>query len=195
MNPVYGSKLAVECWTIFNTIKENWYTRDIYSLLMLLLTLSKRRSNTAQFRESSALFRKTLVGSRRKPPVHRLNIASRQRIGLWWLLVILAVAVAYRVACYFEVGGHSLFRFPVVDAQYHDQWARRMAAGDWLGHGPDDVSKPPLYPFCLAVLYRVFGRHIWLIQWLQHILGAFSCVFLAILGGRLIGRWVGRVAG
>jgi len=105
------------------------------------------------------------------------------------------VAIGYRAACFCEAGAHPLFRFPVVDAQYHDEWAKRMAAGDWLGHGPDDVFKPPLYPGFLAVLYSVSGRSIRLIQWLQHILGAFSCVFLAILGARLVGRRAGIIAG
>jgi len=163
--------------------------------LCLFLGLSKRRSKIAQFHDNSGSFRKTRVARRRKLPANKLDITSSQRIGRWWLLAILVVAIAYRVACFCEAGGHPLFRFPVVDAQYHDEWAKRMAAGDWLGHGPDDVFKPPLYPSLLAVLYRVFGRCIWLIQWSQHILGAFLCVFLAILGGRLVGRRAGIIAG
>ena len=163
--------------------------------LCLFLGLSKRRWKIARLQENSGSFRKTRVGYRRESPADKLDITGGQRIGRWWLLAILVVAIAYRVACFCEAGGHPLFRFPVVDAQYHDEWAKRMAAGDWLGHGPDDVFKPPLYPGFLAVLYSVFGRSIWLIQWSQHILGAFSCVFLAILGGRLVGRRAGIIAG
>jgi tetratricopeptide (TPR) repeat protein len=176
----------------------NFYLDRVYYLyfsFILLLSLSKRCDMIAQFRDKGSSFRKTHAGGRRKLPTHKLDINSDQRIGHWWLLVIFVVAIAYRAVCFCEAGGHPLFRFPVVDAQYHDEWAKRMAAGDWLGHGPDDVFKPPLYPFFLAVLYRVFGRSIWLIQWFQHILGAFSCVFLAILGGRLVGRRAGRIAG
>ena len=163
--------------------------------LCLVLGLSKRCSKIARLRENSGSFCKTSVGSQRKSPAHTLDITGGQRIGRWWLLAILLVAIAYRVACFCEAGGHPLFRFPVVDAQYHDEWAKRMAAGDWLGHGPDDVFKPPLYPGFLAVMYSVFGRSIRLIQWSQHILGAFSCVLLAILGGRLVGRKAGIIAG
>ena len=163
--------------------------------LCFVLGLSKRRGKVSRLRENGRSFRKTSVGYRHELPAHKLDITSSKRIGRWWLLAILLVAIIYRVACFCEAGGHPLFRFPVVDAQYHDEWARRMAAGDWLGHGPDDVFKPPLYPGFLAVMYSVFGRSIWLIQWLQHILGAFSCVFIAILGGRLVGRRAGIVAG
>ena len=82
-----------------------------------------------------------------------------------------------------------------MDAGYHDGWARRIAAGDWLGHGPDDVFKPPVYPWMLGGLYRLFGRHLALVQWVQFVLGAASCVFLAMLAGRLLGAWCGRIAG
>lgn len=120
---------------------------------------------------------------------------SGESLGARWLLAIFIVAMAYRAACFWAVGGHPVFRFPVVDAGYHDAWARRMVAGDRLGHGPDDVFKPPLYPGFVALLYRGFGRHIWIVQWVQHVLGALSCVLLAVLGGRLLGRRAGLVAG
>ena len=116
-------------------------------------------------------------------------------IGWGWVLAILAVALAYRGLCYAVVGGHSLFRHPVVDAGYHDAWARRMAAGDWLGHGPDDVFKPPLYAGFLAAVYSVFGGHVALVQWMQYLMGAASCVLVAVLAGRLAGPAAGRLAG
>jgi tetratricopeptide (TPR) repeat protein len=116
-------------------------------------------------------------------------------IGRRWLAAIFLLALAYRAWCFGEAGGHPLFRYPVVDAGYHDDWALRMAAGDWLGHGPDDVFKPPLYPGFLALLYCAFGRHVWLIQCVQHLLGALSCVLVAVLGARLLGRNAGRLAG
>jgi len=163
--------------------------------LCLVLGLSKSRRKTARLRENGRPFRKTRVGYRHELPAHKLDITGGQRIGRWWLLAIFFVAISYRAACFCQIGGHPFFRFPVVDAQYHDEWAKRMAAGDWLGYGPDDVFKPPLYPGFLAVSYSVFGHSIRLIQWLQHILGAFSCVFLAIIGGRLVGRRAGIVAG
>jgi tetratricopeptide (TPR) repeat protein len=163
--------------------------------LCLFLGMNKRHGKIAPPRQNGGLFSKLCVRNRRGLPVHNANITGSEKIGRWWLLAIFLVAIAYRVACFYDAGGHPLFRFPVVDAQYHDEWAKRMAAGDWLGHGPDDVFKPPLYPGFLAVVYSIFGQSIRLIQWLQHILGAFSCVFIAILGGRLVGRRAGIIAG
>jgi len=120
---------------------------------------------------------------------------SEGPIGWRWLLLIFLVALAYRGACFLEIGGHPLLRRPVVDAAHHDAWAWRIVQGDRLGHSQDDVFKPPVYPYFLAGLYGALGRHVAAVQWTQYILGALSCVLLALLGGRLLGPWAGRVAG
>ncbi len=112
-----------------------------------------------------------------------------------WIWGIFLIALAYRGLCFFVIGGHPLFQYPVVDAGYHDHWAQRIVAGDLLGHGPDDVFKPPLYAYFLSLLYSVFGRSIQLIQWAQYLLGAMSCTMAAMLAARLLGRNVGRVVG
>jgi len=124
-----------------------------------------------------------------------LRAGMGQKIGRRWLVVIFLFALAYRGLCFYDTREHQLYCHPVVDAEYHHAWAERIMAGDWLGYGPDDVFKPPLYPYFLAGLYSVFGLHIAVVQWTQYVLGAFSCVLLALLAARLLGRATGRVAG
>ena len=116
-------------------------------------------------------------------------------VGWKYLTAIFLLAAAYRGACFASAGDHPLLRYPIVDAGYHDAWARRMAGGDWLGHGPDDVFKPPGYPWMLAGVYRLCGRSIAVVQVLQHLAGAATCVLIALLAGHLLGPWPGRVAG
>ena len=103
--------------------------------------------------------------------------------------------MAYRTTCFLDVGDHPLFRYPVVDAALHDVWAQRIAAGDWLGQGQDDVAKPPLYPPFLAALYATFGRQVAVVQCVQLVFGAISAVLAAMVGARLLGRAAGRIAG
>ena len=110
------------------------------------------------------------------------------------LLIIFLLALLYRFLCFSVIGNHPLFLNPIVDAGYFDHWAQRIVAGDLFGHGPDDVFKPPLYAYFLAVFY-MFGRSILMIQWVQYILGSLSCVMIGILCARLLGRNVGLVAG
>jgi len=130
-----------------------------------------------------------------KPPPQPRHEPAARPIGRRWLLAIVLAALAYRVVCFAVVGGHPLFRQPVVDAGHHHAWARRIAAGDLLGHNQDDVFKPPLYAYFLAGLYAVAGPSVAAAQWAQHLLGAASCVFVALLGARLLGRTTGIVAG
>ncbi len=123
------------------------------------------------------------------------RINGPDRVGWRWLLAVLFAALLYRGLCFSILRGHPLLAYPIVDAGFHDAWANRIVCGDWLGHGPDDVFKPPLYPYLLAVIYAVFGRQVHAAQWAQFLLGALSCVFVAILAGRLLGRTTGWVAG
>jgi len=105
------------------------------------------------------------------------------------------VALLYRGVCFSILRGHPLLVHPIVDAGFHDAWAHRIVCGNWLGHGPDDVFKPPVYPYFLAAIHAVFGRQVHAVQWAQFLLGALSCAFVAILAGRLLGRTTGWVAG
>jgi tetratricopeptide (TPR) repeat protein len=130
-----------------------------------------------------------------KPLPQEHSSEARHGIGWGWLLTIVLVALVYRGLCFSFLHDHPLFTHPVVDAAYHDAWARRIVCGDWLGHGPDDVFKPPLYPYLLAAIYAVVGRHLHLVQWAQFVLGSVSCVFVAVLAARLLRRTAGILAG
>ncbi len=120
---------------------------------------------------------------------------QRDGVGWRWLLAILLVALTYRGLCFSLLQGYPLFVYPVVDAGFHDSWARRIVCGDFLGHGPDDVFKPPLYPYFLAAIYAPLGRQVHLVQWVQFLLGSLSCVLVGVLAGHLLGRAPGRLAG
>ena len=71
------------------------------------------------------------------------------------------------------------------DADAYHHWALRIAGGQWLGDGV--FYQAPLYPYFLAVLYKVFGDGAPMIRFVQAVLGAGSCVFLAAAGMALFG--------
>ena len=80
-----------------------------------------------------------------------------------------------------------------LDAASYDQLARAIAGGDWLG---DKVFyQAPLYPYFLAVLYKIFGHHLNLVRLVQLVLGAFNCVVVAWIARKLFDRrtafWAG----
>jgi tetratricopeptide (TPR) repeat protein len=74
------------------------------------------------------------------------------------LLGLLALALALRLAHWWAVRDQPFFSQLVMDSQEYDRWARQIAGGDWLGS--EVFFQAPLYPYFLAVLYRLFGPHL-----------------------------------
>jgi tetratricopeptide (TPR) repeat protein len=79
------------------------------------------------------------------------------------------------------------------DGRIYDEWAVRIAAGDWLGS--DVFYQAPLYPYFLAVLFKILGHHLLTVRIVQAALGSASCIVLALAGKRFFGAGVGLVAG
>lgn len=79
------------------------------------------------------------------------------------------------------------------DSRGYDQWAREIAAGDWLGR--EVFYQAPLYPYFLGAIYSVAGPDLLLVRVLQAAAGALSAVALAYAAARLFGSRAGLVAG
>jgi 4-amino-4-deoxy-L-arabinose transferase-like glycosyltransferase len=80
-----------------------------------------------------------------------------------------------------------------VDAKSYDDWARRIAGGDWVGEGV--FYQAPGYPYFLAVVYGLVGGDPWRAHLAQMALGAASCVLVYLATSRLFDRTTGIVAG
>ncbi len=125
------------------------------------------------------------------PPVAPVAASDPRRFG-WWLVAVVGLAVGLRVAHVLALRSTPWFLHLVVDPEFYDAWAQRIAAGDWLGERPFYMD--PLYPYVLAAVYRVAGRDLLLVRLLQVGLSAVACVCVAVLGRRVGGRAVGLVA-
>jgi len=108
----------------------------------------------------------------------------------WW---IVAAAFFLRLTYLWQIESIPLFYHLAGDGRIYDEWGQRIAAGDWLGQGV--FYQTPLYPYFLGVLQLVFGHNLWLIRFLQIILGSISCGLLFLIGERLFSRPAGIVAG
>ena len=107
--------------------------------------------------------------------------------------VVLLIAAAVRVGHVFAQSRLPLFDALIIDSKLYDQWAQRIAAGEWLG-GDRAFFMDPLYPYVLALFYRGFGHDLLIVRLFQVGLGVATCGFVAILGWRLGGRAVGTIA-
>src|SRR4051812_46022814 len=109
--------------------------------------------------------------------------------GAW----IFMTALAVRLVHVWQMRATPFFSVLLGDSRGYDEWARRIAAGEWIGH--DVFYQAPLYPYMLGVIYAIAGRHLLLVRVVQALIGSASCVFLALAGERLVSRRAGIAAG
>ncbi len=115
------------------------------------------------------------------------------RPGAPALGAIFGLALAVRLLHLWQVSAAPFFGLKIVDAAVYDAWARRIAAGDWIGEGV--FYQAPLYPYFLGAVYGLVGDGALQLLILQSLIGASACVLLAGAGARFFSERAGIVAG
>ena len=108
-------------------------------------------------------------------------------------LAIFAVAFVIRLIHVREISAAPFFTLLMGDSRAYDEWARRIAGGEWLGH--EVFYQAPLYPYFLGVVYKTIGRDLFTIRVVQIAIGAASCALLFLAGARQFSYRVGVAAG
>ncbi|MEY4095995.1 MAG: hypothetical protein RLZZ53_3194 [Acidobacteriota bacterium] len=108
-------------------------------------------------------------------------------------LLIFIVALAVRLLHLWQLTSTPFFDVLLGDANGYDQWAQRLAAGDWVGS--EVFYQAPLYPYFLGSLYAMFGRDLLVVRIIQALVGSASCVLLGMAATRLFSRPAGLIAG
>ena len=108
-------------------------------------------------------------------------------------LIVFFVALFVRLLHVYQLQSSPFFDVLMGDASGYDQWAQRLAAGDWIGR--EVFYQAPLYPYFLGLLYAVFGRDLLLVRVIQAAIGSASCVLLALAAARLFNARAGLIAG
>ena len=121
-----------------------------------------------------------------RPPAATLeSLAS----AAWLLPVVVALALALRIAHFVALQGSPFADSLVLDARYYDAWAQEIAAGAWIGRAPFWVD--PLYAYVLAGLYAVAGHALQLARVLNFLFGLATVVLVARLAQQV---WRSRAA-
>ena len=111
----------------------------------------------------------------------------------WFLPAVLVLGALLRLAHVLALRATPWFENLDIDPQIYDEWAARIADGSWIG---DKIFyQDPLYPYFLAVFYKIFGRDLLLVRLVQAGFGVGTCWLTAILGRRLFGMLQGNLAG
>jgi len=112
---------------------------------------------------------------------------------LWPGIGIFSLALTMRALHLWQIRGAVFFELKMGDARTFDVWARQIAAGDWLGDAV--FYQAPLYPYLLGSIYALLGDDPIVVRSCQAVLGASSCVLLALAGRRFFSRSAGVAAG
>ncbi|MCK4547079.1 MAG: tetratricopeptide repeat protein [Candidatus Eisenbacteria sp.] len=115
----------------------------------------------------------------------RLAIAVH-RLRPWAPMLIALLAFALRLIHLLNARQSPLFDSLGLDAKFYDRWATAIAEGDWLSQGPFFMG--PLYPYFLAVFYRLFDTSIFQTAIIQAVIDSASCALIYVTGCRLWGR-------
>jgi tetratricopeptide (TPR) repeat protein len=130
-------------------------------------------------------------GAAKRLPSDAAGPASQS--PLRWMIVIFSAALSLRLLYLFQIQSIPLFYYLAGDGRTYDEWAQRIAAGDWVGSGV--FYQPPLYPYFLALLQVMFGHNLWAIRIVQALLGSISCVLVFLACGKLFSRTAAIAAG
>jgi len=104
-----------------------------------------------------------------------------------WIWIILACAALIRVAYLADYRAHSVFYDSMMlDAEVYDNWAVKIAGGDWLS-GNEVFSLPPLYPYFLAGIYSIFGHSYLVVYVIQSLMGVLNVWLIFSIGRKVFG--------
>jgi 4-amino-4-deoxy-L-arabinose transferase-like glycosyltransferase len=108
----------------------------------------------------------------------------KERWGWWQALAIFGLAIFVRVIYLIQARQNDpLFFSPQMDGLYHHQWALAiLSKREFIA---DAYFRAPLYPFFLALLYKVFGVNLFIVRLAQAVLGSCSCAVLYTLGKKV----------
>lgn len=108
----------------------------------------------------------------------------------FFILLIFIIALSLRIFYSF-----SEKIIPFADARSYDKIAVNISIGKGFTEWPDRpraedrdaVGWPPLYPFILALIYKVLGHHYSWVWVFQAIVGSATCVLIYLLGKKTFG--------
>ncbi len=107
--------------------------------------------------------------------------------------LVLAASAVLRLAHLVAVRDAPFVGQLALDSQEYDRWARAIAAGDWLGSAP--FFQAPLYPYIVAVVYRLFSAAPIAVYLLQIAVAVLGCWALVRAGEALAGPRAGGATG
>jgi tetratricopeptide (TPR) repeat protein len=113
-----------------------------------------------------------------------------------WLCggLVFAVALLIQAVLITDYYRHSPFYSGLIcDSKVYAKWAGDILSGDWLGHAV--FHQAPLYPYLMALLWLIFGKHYLVIYLGQAFMTAFSCLLVFLISRHYFNNLTALAAG
>ncbi|NIM19706.1 MAG: tetratricopeptide repeat protein [Candidatus Latescibacteria bacterium] len=108
--------------------------------------------------------------------------------------IIFGVAFVLRLVFFFlSKQNNPLFYYPIMDSLYHHEWAEEIISGNFWGD--EAFFRAPLYPYFLALLYKLSGSSIGFAVFCQHMIGSLTAVIIYFLAREYFTRKIALLAG
>lgn len=116
-----------------------------------------------------------------------------ERADRAWALALFLAALSLRLIHLLTVRDSPFFSILYIDPLWYDEWAQRIAAGQWLSERPFFLD--PLYPYMLAVIYASCGHSYEAVVAFQGLLGALVAPLVLFAARPWFPRHAARLAG
>jgi len=103
---------------------------------------------------------------------------------IFWLIIFAAVGI--RAVYFHQIKDDFLFKTPIIDAKYYNDWAVEIAKGDWLGAKRGVFMMSPGYSYFLAGVYKIWGIDVKAAVLVQFALGLFTGLLVYLITKKLI---------
>ena len=121
------------------------------------------------------------------PSLTKSKKILRNELALCGLIFILSFCV--RLVYLLDYQKSPFFDEPVVDAQFHQEWALDITQGDIFSLKQGDVLyKPPFYPYFMALIFSICRGSIFALHFVQIILGSCNVVLIYLIAAKYFPR-------
>jgi len=110
-----------------------------------------------------------------------------------WPLVIFLTAFIIRLIYIIQARSNPTFYYPMIDELWNLNWAKEIIGGNFWGD--DAYFRGPLYPYLLAFFLKISGGSLLVVRIFQALIGSGSAVLVYLLGGKIISKKAGLIAG
>ena len=114
--------------------------------------------------------------------------AAAKRLPAWPLWLVLAGGASIKIAYWWMSRETPFYQPLLLDPAYYDQWAHKILKGDWAG--PGVFYGLPLYPYFLALCYKLSNISVEAVKFIQIGLGVLTLFFIYKIGETLADRRV-----